>query len=242
MEPVKILLSLSDLYDDRFSVICSKGVERGVKALEMGYAVRTDDSCIHDALGIDADAWDRLYRKRDNDVLRRSVRTKMYNLIIETVEDASQTPRSYVDSSNVNIIVNEYPYSLGPKAKEEQVRIMRHYLGPVQVGWINKPPKRLTPRHLVSNFTHVIMYNWNEWVLLQEDCPDTERASLLNLTFVLPRTLRERPPEPELHEYHNEVSGKSIHEMLEFALSPGYTLRFQSVEYWNFPMAIDPVT
>lgn len=242
MEPIKILLSLSDLYDDRFSTICSKGVERGIKALEAGYATRTDDSCIHDVLGIDADGWDRLYRKRDNNILVRSVRTKMYNLIIETVEDAALTPRSYVDSSNVTITVNEYPYSLGPKAKAEQTRIMRHYLGPVTVAWINKPPKRLTPRHLVNNFTHVIMYNWNEWVLLQEDAPDTEMASLLPLTFVLPRSLRERPPEREMSEYHEVVSGKSVHEMLEFALSPGYTVRFQSVEYWNFPMEIDPTS
>lgn len=242
MEPIKILCNLDDLYDTRYSMLCSKGIPRAVRALELGYATRKDESPIHDALGIDADGWDRLYKKRDNNILRRSIRSKMYNLLITTIEDASMTPRSYVDASNVEITVNEFPYALGPKAKDEQVRIMRHYLGPIKVRWISKPTKRLTPRYLTTNFTHCFMYNWNEWVLLQEDAPDTEMASLLNLTFVLPAVLRNKPDPGDINAYQEQISGKPIHEMLEYAMSPGYTIRFQSVEYWNFPMDIDPMT
>ena len=236
MEPIKVLIQLDDLYDTRFSMLCSKGVDRGLRAIAAGYHTRKDDSCLYDALGVDADGWDRLYHKRDNAILMRSVRTKMYNLLSEVVEEAAMTPRAYVNCSNVTITVNEYPYSLSPAARKEQGKIMQHYLGPVQIQWTNKPPKRMTPRWLVTNFTHCIMYNWNEWALHQIDIPDTERASLLNLTFVLPACLRNKPSEQELHEYHSMISGKPIHEMLEFAMGPGYTIRCQSVEYWNHPL------
>lgn len=238
MEPIRILMSLDDLYDTRFSTLCTKGIDRGLKAIDGGYYTRKDDECLYSALGIDVDGWDRLYKKRDNDTLVRSVRTKMYNLLMETIEDSQHTPRGYVNCANVEIAINEFPYTLSENAKREQVRIMQHYLGPIQIRWLNKPTKRLTPRFLVTNFSHYILYNWNEWVLLQEDIAETERASLLPLTFIIPACLRNRPVQSDMHAYYEEVSGRSIHEMLEYALSPGYTVRCQSVEYWNHPVRL----
>lgn len=240
MEAIEILTSLDDWYDTRFSALCSKGIDRGLKAIELGYTHRQDESCLYEALGVDADGWDAFYRKRDNNILARSSRTKMYKLMMSIVEDAAMTPRDYVNTANVAITINEYPYTLPAKFRMEQERIMRHMLGPVRIRWINLPPKRLTPRYLVANFSHYLLYNWNEWVLAQETIPDTERANLLNLTFILPRTLRNRPTEAELSEYYEKVSGRPIHDMIEFALGPGYTVRAMSVEYWNFPVQLSP--
>lgn len=234
MEPLHLLLSLDDVYDTRFSLMNKLNPHAAIAAVRDGYGTRLSDHIIWRSLKLSEEAWRSKFRQRDDEVLVRSVRSKMYNLLLELHRDADQNPRDNVKVPNLSITVNEWPYALSKEVQAAQREVMHHFLPPtVPINFVRRNPKQLTPKYLAENFTHVVMYDFADWCLLHENTD--EPGNLLQITFILPSILRELPSSEEGEEYKDVIAEVGIMGMVEKSLAPVLNLRFVEIDYWNVP-------
>lgn len=234
MEPLHLLLSLDDVYDTRFSLMNKINPHAAIAAVRDGYGTRLSDHIIWRSLKISEEAWRSKFRQRDDEVLVRSVRSKMYNLLLEFYRDADQNPRDNVKIPNLSITVNEWPYALSKEVQAAQREVMHHFLPPtVPIHFVRRNPKQLTPKYLAGNFSHVVMYDFAEWCLLHENTE--EPGNLLQITFVLPSILKELPTSEEGEEFKDVIAEVGIMGMVERSLAPVLNLRFVEIDYWNVP-------
>lgn len=234
MEPIRLLLSLDDVYDTRFSLMNQLNVHAAIAAVKAGYGTRVSDHVIWRSLKISEEAWRAKYRKRDDQVLIRSVRSKMYNLLVELHQDVERVPRDLPGVPNIELTVNEWPYALSKEVQDAQREVMHHFLPPnVPIRFIRRNPKQLTPRFLAESYSHVIMYDFTEWCLLHENTE--EHGNLLSVQFILPSLLRELPTVEDGEAYKEPIAEVGIMGMVERSLAPVLDLRFIEVDHWNVP-------
>lgn len=233
MEPIKLLLNLDDLYETRLSLMASISTHKAMDAIKAGYGTRKSDHIIWESLGITEEQWRERYRKRGDEILIRATRTKFYNFLVDLIRDADSTPRENSEKPNVEIIVNEFPYSLDKEVKKVQMEVMRELLGNIPIKFIRKAPLHLSPKFLLSTCTHVVMYEFTEWFLMHENTD--EPANLLQLEFILPALLRDLPTKADAAEFEKIIEEVGILGVVEEYIAPGMTIRYIEADYFNAP-------
>lgn len=232
MKPISIHVRLDDLMDTRMSTALSIDFSKAVKMIATGYGRRRGDWVIWEGLGISEEKWRKTYRARDNEILKKSQRSKLIGLIKEIYESSDQGPRIVADKLNVKLTVNEYPYRLAPNVKDAFARTLRLFLHPqLEIDWIRLSNKQLTPGRVASTFTHFISYELIEW--LTEHIETDESVNLLQTELIGP-ALFQGKPDVEDFAYFNGMLD-DIHQLSEQYISPSWTIRFISVEFFNVP-------
>lgn len=232
MDRVKILLSMDDLFDTRLSTALRLNQKKGINLIKNGYGRRRGDWVIWEGLGITEEQWRAAYANRDNETLKRSIRSKLVNVILEVALDADKGPRNEISKSNMEIVINEWPYSMTSKVKADFVKMFSHLVPPnIPVGFIRRAPKLLTPKFVTESFTHFINYDMINWIDLhlqtEEDC------NMLKLELIGPQLFQCKPDVEDFALFKGVID--DVHRLAEQYVSPSMSVRYISTEYFNTP-------
>lgn len=232
MEKVKILLNLDDLFDTRLSTALKLNPKRGVELIRSGYGRRRGEWVIWETLGISEEQWRKAYRERDSEVLRKAVRSKLVNVILEVALDTDKGPRQDVGKANMEVVINEWPYSLSQNVKVDFVKMFSHLVPPnIPVGFIRRAPKLMTPKFVSETFTHFINYDMIDWIDLHLNTE--EDSNMLKLELIGPQLFQEKPSEEDFQMFKGVID--DVHRLAEQFVSPSLSIRYISTEYFNAP-------
>lgn len=232
MRPLRIHLRLDDLLDTRMSVALSLNFDKAVNMIAKGYGRRRGDWVIWEGLDITEEAWRKAYRGRDSEILKKSVRSKLIGVIKEIIEGSEQGPRISPTDLNVSVTVNEYPYRLTNNVRESLSKAIKTFLHPqTKIDWVRKSDKQLTPQSVASDFTHFIHYDIIGW--LEEHIETQESVNLLNTELIGPALFQTKPNVEDFAYFKDLLD--DVHQLSEQYVSPSWTIRFISVEYFNAP-------
>lgn len=232
MDRIKILLNMDDLFDTRYSTALRINHAKGIELIKTGYGRRRGDWVIWEGLGITEDQWRKEYAKRDNETLKRSVRSKLVNVILEVALDADKGPRAEVGKANMELVINEWPYSLSTKVKSTFVKLFSHLVPPnIPIGFIRKAPKLVTPKFVTESFTHFINYDMVDWIDLHLNTE--EDYNMLKLELIGPQLFQQKPDVEDFALFKGVID--DVHRLAEQYVSPSMTVRYISTEYFNSP-------
>lgn len=234
MEPIKILLCLDDLYDTRLSFLASLSVHKAIKCIQDGYGLRTSDHMLYRHAGLTEEEWTQRFRKRPDLVLTRASRTKMYNLLVDLKRESNSAPWADAQTSNFEVLVNEWPYRLSKPVQNEQIAVMQQLLGPdTKIRFVRVAKKRLTPRYLAANCSHFILYDFTDWMEMHKETD--EPGNLLQVTFVAAALLKDLPTPDDAKVFEPMIKEMGILELAEQFMAPAMNLRFEKIDYWCAP-------
>ena len=232
MKPLNVHVRLDDLMDTRLSTALSIHFQKAITLAAKGYDRRRGDWVIWEGLGITEAEWRKRYNARGSEILMKSKRSKLIGVIKEIVESVEQGPRISPTQLNVKITVNEYPYRLGNNVKKSIDRILRTFLHPqMTIDWIRCSNKQLTPTKVSSEYTHFIHYDLIPW--LEEHINTQESVNLLNTELIGPALFQDKPTTEDFAYFKGLLD--DVHQLSEQYVSPSWTIRFISVEYFNVP-------
>lgn len=232
MNEIKILFGLDDLYDTRMSTMLSLNAKKAINLITRTYGRRRGDWVIWEGMGMSEGNWRKVYKQRDAKILTKSVRSKLTNLLHEFIVDAEKGPKVSAGRSNVKFIINEYPYRLDSKVQKKIGDTIKSMLSPViEVDWIRKSPKLLTPDDVNQNYTHYINYDMIEWLALHIENPST--GNLLQTQLIAPRLFQEKPEVEDFSTYKGVID--EVHSFAECHIAPSMKMSFVNVEYFNTP-------
>lgn len=234
MEPIKILVSMDDLYDTRLSLLASISVHRAITCVQAGYGKRTSDHMVYEHAGLTEEQWRERYRKRPDLVLMRASRTKMYNLLVDLKRESNSAPWQDAQTSNFEVLVNEWPYRLSKPVQNEQIAVMHQLLGPdTKIRFVRTAKKRLTPKYLAEHCTHFIQYDFTDWMEMHKDT--SEPGNLLKVTIIAAALLKDLPTPEDAKVFEPMIKEMGILELAEQFMAPAMNLRFEKVDYWCAP-------
>lgn len=234
MEPIKVLLSLDDLYDVRLSFLASLSVHRAIQCVQAGYGTRASDHMLYQHAGLTREQWTERFRKRPDTVLTRASRTKMYNLLVDLKRESNSAPWQDAQTANFEVLVNEWPYRLSRPVQNEQITVMQQLLGPdTKIRFVRVAKKRLTPKWLGENCTHFVLYDFPDWMETHKDTD--EPGNLLRITFVTAGLLQDLPSPDDAKVFKPMIEDMGILELAEQYLAPALNLRYEKVDYWCAP-------
>lgn len=229
-----LMITLDCLLDTRIGVLFSFGGEAIETALDEKYYSRQEDKFT----GIDTDAFNERYQKRDKETLKNSGVTKMITLLQEfvfkTLNQSLVTPHHYLPK----IVLNTYPYVLSEAEKETFAKVLIHYTGEkCQVELIHLSPEELTPVFVKRHFSVMIMYHYLEWIETHAKTEAFKTVSCPDVTLMGPALYFNGPPkieELQILERQNVSPFKAV----EMIASPFIGLKLLPVE--DFSFAINP--
>lgn len=232
MKKVDILMHLDDLMDTRMSTMLSINVAKATETIIGGYGQRRGDWVIWEGLGITEEAWRKAYKTRTNEILVRSVRSKLLGFINETLAEVIKNPMISDSKIPLTVTLNEYPYRLTTQAKKglaEAVKLLT--LPTLNVRWIRRSQKQLLPQYVADNHTHFIHYDMVQW--LEEHINEPQGSNFVSMQMIAPSLFSHKPEDEDFSEFKGVLD--SIHELGEYFISPSWTIKFISTEYFNAP-------
>lgn len=232
MRQIKVHVRLDDILDTRMSTALSINFHKAVNLIAKGYGRRRGDWVIWEGLGITEAEWRKTYQARDSKILVKATRSKLIGVIKEIMEGVEQGPRISPSELNMSITLNEYPYRLAPNVRNSFAKAMREFLHPqVKIDWIRQSNKQLTPQRVAAEFTHFINYDIIPW--LESHLSTTEPVNLLNTELIGPALFQEKPTTEDFALFNGVLD--EVHQLSEQYVSPSWTIRFISIEYFNAP-------
>lgn len=232
MKPIHVHVRLDDILDTRMSTALSIDFNKAVDLIVKGYGRRRGDWVIWEGLGISEEEWRKRYQGRNSEILMKAKRSKLIGVIKEILEGSEQGPRISPTDLNLSITINEYPYRLSPKVRSSFAKAMRTFLHPqVKIEWIRQSDKQLTPQRVASEFTHFIHYDIIPWLEKHIDTQDA--VNLLNTELIGPALFQEKPKTEDFAFFKDLLD--DVHQLSEQYVSPSWTIRFISIEYFNVP-------
>lgn len=232
MRRIDFLVHLDDLMDTRMSTMLSLNVAKATNTIMAGYGRRRGDWVIWEGLGVTEEVWRKAYRTRTNEILMRSVRSKMVTFLMEIFNDLIKNPQISDNRNPFAVTINEYPYRLNNKAREGFESVLKLLTHPtLKVKWMRRAPKNLKPGYVAENHTHFFNYDMISW--LEMHMEESGGTNFVTLQMIAPALFSEKPEDEDFAQFKGVLDG--IHELGEYFTSPSMTIRFISPEYFNAP-------
>lgn len=232
MKPIKLLIPLDSLFDTRLSAMLSINQKKAVLTAAHGYGRRRGDWVIWEGLGITEEAWRSAYKQRGAEILTKSVRSKILNVVKEIAISVDKGPRITPEENNLSITLNEYPYRLMNNVKDAIAKVVKELINPaIEVSWIRQSHKTLSPARLSSLYTHYIDYDIIAW--LSRHIETDESSNMLRVELIGPALFQDKPTQEDFSTFNGVLD--DIHSLSEQYVSPSWNIKFISVEYFNAP-------
>ena len=209
-----LLVDLDSLFDTRLAILDLLDPMLAAHALKNGYLEREEDSFEFCPWAL----FRELYQKRDNEVLGRAMMTQVKNIVIEFINDANTKYKASKTQAYPSVYINVWPYKISEDAAGELLTPFHTAVdGKVHVHLINMPPKDITPSVCKERFSHIIMYDYMEWMVALGAAGEIQRNPMNEITLVAPRIWPSGKSKDEEHQTRNEVEP---HECAEMFFSP----------------------
>lgn len=226
-----ISVELDCLLDTRIATIARLSQTNAKLQLENNYRRRLQDKFE----GINQQAYNDLYARRDQLTLSMSFQTKMLRLLREMVFKLTEQAVSRPYHDGATVFVNYWPYKLTPEEiKAYQANI---YLGlgrMCQVNMRSIPPSEFTPRYLKSQkFSLVVMYDYDAWLSSHTKSFENPKNRLSDTAMFSPALFfKDELPTPE-DIAALKAEGLDPWRGVEAAASPLIELNLLDVEYFS---------
>lgn len=201
----RIYVELDSLLDTRLATLIRIDEAEASKALELGYRERLSDVWSQLGLNINQDVYAERYRKRDRATLQAARPSGIVPMVHQLVgalgKMADNTP--FVEA--VTLDVNFWPYQLTEGNAKRFWRRCGSPLGGRAGGLGLLLPKELTPKLIDQCWDGVIMYDFNTWLVENEErLKDTRMPTV---AFIAPTLYAGRMPTAQ--ETYVEEMGRS---------------------------------
>lgn len=155
---------LDTIFDTRLAVLQGFGQDVVLKNLRSGYHERNTDEFI----GVDRQAYEEAYEKRDESIFRNMMLTGAVDLIIDFAVKTLVALASTPLARQPKLLVNSYPYELSDDAIRAitmgLVAVTKKVIS-IELKYI--PLEEITPTYVKQNFTTMCIYHYNKWIDVQ---------------------------------------------------------------------------
>jgi hypothetical protein len=156
-----LYVELDCILDTRLGTIYKLGIDAVNQVLINNYQLRIQD----DFYGVDYDWFHNEYRQRDKSILKNSIRTRMFNFLIEfsnkTVEANATTPYAV----KPKICLNIYPYLLSGGEINILIDTLVHVTEQrCDVEVMRTSPINITTELVNRTYSIMIMYDYMNWI------------------------------------------------------------------------------
>ena len=191
----------------------------------------------HEKFGsISCKAWHELWKKRDRKLLTHSSVTKWLDEVYLFGVSCVMGSAARFSKIMPKVEVNTYPYVLTEKEKADMLTALNIRLnGLVTPSLIHVSPAELSPRTCQSKYVEMTMYNWVQWLDVQEAKKGFEQVNMVRVPINLPRVYfnDEMTPEEFLAKRQSGIEA-DIFETLEVSLAGCLQLHWVDISTWCF--------
>lgn len=211
-----LMVDLDSLFDVPLAILDELDPLLAIHALKNGYLDREDNDFKYCPLSL----FNELYAKRDSAVLGRAMMTQVKNIVIDFIKDANKKLKSSKSSAYPSVYINVYPYKISSDAAGEiLVPFHKAVEGKVHIHLVNMSPKEITPEVCKERFSHLIMYNYMEWLIEMGKLGLLVRNPMNEVTLIGPRLYPGGKP-PEHDNQDQTRNSMQPHECAELYFAP----------------------
>jgi hypothetical protein len=230
-----IYVPLDVLLDTRIGTIAKLGGDDLVlKVLTGNYHHRMDDKFP----GVDVDAYNALYANRDVETLALSTLTEVLLLLRKIVTSLMKQALTRPFHEGVRIVVNTYPYSLSEEDTAQLLEVIALKMEefttvgiPFKVETTHLSDAELTPDHCKSNYSGMLMYDYENWLSTQQQA--IMKKPMTEVTLYAPAIYHvQTPTEEQLNELKTQFEWNPF-EAIEKAVSGGVSLQLLPIELFS---------
>lgn len=182
--------------------------------------------------GLDATSFRRHYDERTWEVLKHSPPTGFLFALRTMIDDLAAQKVHTPFADEVTLSVNYFPYELHPLELEEMRKLVGIATGLTEkrVEMVSIPLQQLSPLLIRNRYTGMILYNFCEWMELQQDA--FLKHNMPKIVVLAPALYRDRIPEQD------EVAIKGFENLSPFELSEGalagcFDLSFLDMKFFS---------
>lgn len=200
----RIMVMLDALLDTRIATIAQHwGDEKALEVLKSGYHERVEDIFP----GISKEEFRQKYDQRDINTLARSTITNMVPILQRIVSGLAKQALTSPFHAGVEIEVNVYPYTGLSNEDRDVIAASIAALIPtaVHVEHVCIPIKHLSPAHCKAQYSAMVMYDYSQWVVAQDNA-FTAATALPEVTLIGPALyFVKKPTEDDIRSLANKV-------------------------------------
>jgi hypothetical protein len=205
-----------------------------MQVLSGNYHSRKDDKFP----GVNVEAYKSMYANRDVETLALSTLTQVMPLLERMVTSLMKQAIVRPFHEGVRIVVNTYPYRLTEEDQQEVMEIlaikMRGFSQveiPFQLETVFQSDSELTPEYCISNFSAMLMYDYENWLATQQQA--LLRQPIPQVTLYAPAIYHVQTPTDEQVRDMKLQFGWTPLEGLEKAVRGGVFLELMPIELFS---------
>jgi len=168
-----IYISLDALLDTRLGTLAKMGgTELVMQVLSANYHSRESDKFP----GVNMDLFQALYANRDVHTLALSTITEVVGLLREIVASLMKQAVVRPFHEGVRIVLNTYPYQLTEEDQKQVMTMLAVKMSgfsqveiPFKLETVFLSDSELTPQYCKSNFSAMLMYDYENWLQLHQE-------------------------------------------------------------------------
>lgn len=216
-----IYLDLDSILDTRIGTIAYHDSDLAARILNSGkYFNRNYD----DFEGLDNKTFMEWYKARDSEVLPYSVLTNVSFLLKRLVKDSIYTDTVNPTDEHLVIHLNIHPYSLTEQEIEDMSMCMKYItMSYCSIVIIDEPMSALTPKLCKEKYDIMIMYDFQDWLILHGD--DLARNRMPQVSLIVPKVYKGEKPTKESIDEILEGTKHDPFTFFEMILLPSINLK-----------------
>jgi hypothetical protein len=236
-----VLVSLDVLLDTRIATVAKlAGHAVALQVLQGNYHNRKDDNFP----AVSVEAYKTLYAARDEETLALSCSTNIDTFLRELVLSLLKQTLSRPFHQGVRVVINTYPYQLSDEITQQILGAVVTKLlpdpgvkAPLSVVAEHLPDEALTPDYCKTNFSAMLMYDYEHWLKVQQ-LALTQRPMPEVTLFAPALYFVHTPTEEEIAQQQTEFDWGPF-EALQRGIRGGLDLQFLPIEQFSIVQPVN---
>jgi hypothetical protein len=227
-----ILVDLDAILDTRLATLSKINQQAGLKALWSSEYYTRNTNDFSKICGISAADFETAWSARDVDTLKRSLPTGAIPALRIMMDDLDRQSATTPFAVSIRLVLNVFPYRLAPAEAEAMAEVMGAYsgVGRENVDVVFKSWHELTPSMIKNNYSGLILYNYREWMEIQQYA--FEHARMPEITVLAPGLYKEREPTRQEIDLPGAEQMSAL-DITEGFLAGCYDLNFLDLTYFS---------
>jgi len=219
-----IYIDLDCLLDTRLGTLAALDLDYAFNALgSKEYFTRHSD----EFKGVNTQAFNELYAKRDMEILRASMLTNIIVLLQSFMKSSVEEIFKGGQAAGLEICINTYPYLMDEQERYALVEIMQHKLAPeIEISSVYLTDQDLTPTFCKTSYAVMVRYHFHKWMELHVE--EWKTVQMPGVAFYAPAIYTKTPTDQEL----KEMAKDKLHpfQATELLCAPLFQLRLLDIE------------
>lgn len=231
MSDQNILVELDALLDTRITTLCRCNPAAGAYMMMDPYWERLSDDFEKYTEGmVTNEAFREMYGKRDRDTLIAAKATNMCLLLTQIFNELGTQQVASPLVEDLVLTVNFYPYVLEPNEVEAyltNISVFVNHCAKIKATWL--APTEITPILLDAEYAAYILYDFNEWMTVQEKAFDAKGVPKVSVFAPAISFVKDFTEEDITVE---SVGAVNVFELIEFSSRPYMDLHLIKPAYY----------